>query len=105
MIHLMLDPNRLKTAGLDLLRLAALPVLFVLGHEAFRLAYYGEWVPNTALVKFHPSGTHAADGRASFCPLKGARGGMASVLPDPCDRRRHSSLITTNLVAAQWMHL
>jgi arabinofuranosyltransferase len=44
--------------------LAALPVLFVLGHEVFRLAYYGEWVPNTALVKFHPSGTHALGGLA-----------------------------------------
>ncbi|HEV3468138.1 MAG TPA: hypothetical protein VG148_02380 [Pyrinomonadaceae bacterium] len=48
-----------KAAGL-----ALLPVLFVLGHEAFRLAYYGEWVPNTALVKFHPSGTHALGGLA-----------------------------------------
>ena len=44
--------------------LALLPALFVLGHEAFRLWYYGEWVPNTALVKFHPSGTHALGGLA-----------------------------------------
>jgi arabinofuranosyltransferase len=44
--------------------LAVLPVLFVLGHEAFRLWYYGEWLPNTALVKFHPSGTHALGGLA-----------------------------------------
>lgn len=58
----------MKAAGL-----AALPVLFVLGHEAFRLAYYGEWVPNTALVKFHPSGTHAADGLAYL-----GRGAVAS---------------------------
>lgn len=58
----------IKAAGL-----AALPVLFVLGHEAFRLAYYDEWVPNTALVKFHPSGTHAADGLAYL-----GRGAVAS---------------------------
>jgi arabinofuranosyltransferase len=48
-----------KAAGL-----ALPPALFVLGHEAFRLAYYGEWIPNTALVKFHPSGTHALGGLA-----------------------------------------
>jgi hypothetical protein len=28
----------------------------------FRLAYYGEWIPNTALVKLAPSGKHAMDG-------------------------------------------
>jgi len=31
--------------------LAALPVLAVLGLTAFRLAYYGDWVPNTAHAK------------------------------------------------------
>ena len=44
--------------------LALLPALFVVGHEVFRLAYYGQWLPNTALVKFHPSGKHALDGLA-----------------------------------------
>lgn len=33
------------------LALGALPALFVSGQLAYRLAYYGEWVPNTALVK------------------------------------------------------
>lgn len=42
--------------------LALLPALFVCGHELFRVVYYGEWVPNTMLVKFHPSGKHTADG-------------------------------------------
>lgn len=37
----------LRLAG----QLALLPALAVLGQLAFRLAYYGEWVPNTALVK------------------------------------------------------
>jgi len=55
--------------------LALLPCLFVLGHEAFRLWYYGEWVPNTALVKFHPSGTHALGGLAYL------RAGAAACAP------------------------
>jgi hypothetical protein len=42
--------------------LATLPVAFTLAQLAFRLAYYGEWVPNTALVKFNPSGQYALDG-------------------------------------------
>ena len=42
--------------------LATLPVLFFLGQLTFRLFYYGEWVPNTALVKFNPSGRYALDG-------------------------------------------
>ena len=42
--------------------LAALPILFTLLQIVFRRAYYGEWVPNTALVKFTPSLKHALDG-------------------------------------------
>ncbi|MEP6718355.1 MAG: hypothetical protein ABJB21_04390 [bacterium] len=42
--------------------LAALPLLFTLLQILFRRAYYGEWVPNTALVKFTPSLKHAFDG-------------------------------------------
>jgi arabinofuranosyltransferase len=42
--------------------LAALPILFTLLQIAFRRTYYGEWVPNTALVKFTPSLKHALDG-------------------------------------------
>ena len=42
--------------------LAALPAAAVLGQLLFRLAYYGEWVPNTALVKLHPSARYALDG-------------------------------------------
>jgi hypothetical protein len=42
--------------------LAALPILFTLAQVVFRLAYYGEWVPNTALVKLNPSGKHTLDG-------------------------------------------
>ncbi len=42
--------------------LALLPVLFYLAQLAFRLAYYGEWVPNTALVKVSLSRAHLRDG-------------------------------------------
>lgn len=42
--------------------LVSLPVLFCAGQLAFRLAYYGEWVPNTALVKLTPSLHHFAGG-------------------------------------------
>ena len=41
------DEATLRLVG----RLALLPALAVLGQLGFRLAYYGEWVPNTALVK------------------------------------------------------
>lgn len=46
-----------KAAGL-----ALLPVVFCLLQVVFRLVYYGELIPNTALVKFAPSGKHALDG-------------------------------------------
>lgn len=55
--------------------LAALPVLFTLLQIAFRRAYYGEWVPNTALVKFTPSVKHALDGWAYI------RAGAFPILP------------------------
>lgn len=32
-------------------RLLPIPILFFLGQEIFRRAYYGEWLPNTAYVK------------------------------------------------------
>jgi hypothetical protein len=51
--------------------LATLPVIFTLGQLAFRLGYYGEWVPNTALVKLDPSGGYALDGWRYI-----ARGGL-----------------------------
>jgi arabinofuranosyltransferase len=55
--------------------LAALPLLFTLLQIAFRRAYYGEWVPNTALVKFIPSFKHALDGWAYV------RAGAFPILP------------------------
>jgi hypothetical protein len=42
--------------------IAILPAAAWAAQLAFRLAYYGEWWPNTAYVKLSPSSTHAADG-------------------------------------------
>jgi hypothetical protein len=42
--------------------LALLPAVAVVGQLAFRLAYYGEWVPNTALVKIAFSAHRVAQG-------------------------------------------
>jgi arabinofuranosyltransferase len=66
-------PRKSKSAWRRAVTLATLPVLFTLLQIAFRRAYYGEWVPNTALVKFTPSLKHALDGwayiRAGAFPL------------------------------------
>jgi arabinofuranosyltransferase len=42
--------------------LGVLPVVAVLGQLAFRLAYYGEWIPNTARIKLVPSEKHLLGG-------------------------------------------
>jgi hypothetical protein len=55
--------------------LAVLPALCVLGQQAFRLAYYGEWLPNTAWVKLSPSGHHLLGG------LRYVGGGLLSLSP------------------------
>jgi len=62
-------PNRWRVV----FALTIFPVLFLLAQVVFRFAYYGEWVPNTALVKLNPSGTHLLDAwhylRAGAFPL------------------------------------
>jgi hypothetical protein len=55
--------------------LAALPILFTLAQVVFRLVYYGEWIPNTALVKLTPSGKHTLNG------WEYVRTGMIPILP------------------------
>lgn len=55
--------------------LVGLPLLAYLGQLGFRLAYYGEWVPNTALVKAKPSVAHLLVGLGYL-----GRGGL-SLLP------------------------
>ncbi len=42
--------------------LGVLPVAAVLGQLAFRLVYYGEWIPNTARIKLVPSEKHMLGG-------------------------------------------
>ena len=64
-----------RSAWRQAVTLAALPILFTLLQIAFRRAYYGEWVPNTALVKFTPSLKHALDGWSYI------RAGAFSLLP------------------------
>jgi hypothetical protein len=45
-------------------RVAALPMLAFLGQLGFRLAYYGEWVPNSALAKVAFTESRLSDGLA-----------------------------------------
>ena len=42
--------------------LAILPAIFLLAQIAFRYFYYGEWIPNTALVKVSLSRVHLFEG-------------------------------------------
>jgi hypothetical protein len=44
------------------LRLAGLPILFVLVQLVFRLVYYGDYVPNSARAKLSPSWPHVVHG-------------------------------------------
>jgi hypothetical protein len=86
--------------------LAALPVLFTLLQIAFRRVYYGEWVPNTALVKFTPSLKHALDGWAyvragafPILPLLTVAFGSAALAILKNFRRRRVMLLSTLLLA------
>lgn len=54
---------------------AVLPVLAFLGQLAFRLAYYGELVPNTALIKIAPTAHYLATG------IGYVAAGLSSALP------------------------
>jgi arabinofuranosyltransferase len=63
----------LNRASLRLvLTLAALPIAFTAAQLAFRLAYYGEWVPNTAHVKANFTVVRLREGLGYL--LTGARG-------------------------------
>lgn len=42
--------------------LTSMPAIALIGQLLFRLSYYGEWVPNTALVKISPSLAHLGSG-------------------------------------------
>lgn len=89
------------------LRLAILvmlgPILFYSGQLAFRWFYYGELVPNTALVKITPSATHWArglayvsDGLRSSSPVTLlVAASAAGLLLAPGSRRRALYLLLT----------
>ncbi len=53
----------------------ALPIMATLGQEAFRLFYYGQWLPNPALVKVSPSWLHF------FAGLDYVSGGYLALRP------------------------
>lgn len=54
-----INKNEVKKAILLVSQLAIFPLLFYFGQLAFRIYYYGELVPNTALVKVTPSFYHS----------------------------------------------
>ena len=91
--------SRLNRAALVLL----LPVAFSAGQLIFRLIYYGEWVPNTALVKITPSRDHwifgwqyVSGGLAALAPWSYiAIGTLAVLITVPETRRRSVYLIFT----------
>jgi arabinofuranosyltransferase len=59
----------------NLVLILTVPFIFYAGQTLFRLYYYGEWVPNTALVKITPSLHHFLGG------LEYLVAGLASLFP------------------------
>jgi len=53
-----LHRNSLWIAG----GISVFPLIFTCAQQVFRLAYYGEWLPNPALVKISPSRVHLQSG-------------------------------------------
>jgi hypothetical protein len=91
-------------AGLiDVGKILAGSIVLTLGQVAFRWFYYGELVPNTALVKLTPSGVHAAAGWRYLAggvnalePLSGlAMAGLVAMLVDRHARGRGGFLAIT----------
>ncbi|PKL79086.1 MAG: hypothetical protein CVV25_09025, partial [Ignavibacteriae bacterium HGW-Ignavibacteriae-4] len=60
--HLIANRSNLKSAIIQVLKLAIFPTIFYFGQLIFRVYYYGELVPNTAFVKVTPSFFHAFAG-------------------------------------------
>ena len=87
--------------------LATLPILFVVLQVIFRLAYYGEWIPNTALVKLSPSGKHASDGwnyllAGAFPILPLLLVAVASIVISFWQRFRAPRMILLCVLAGSW---
>ena len=62
MLGLLIAGRATRSAWGAAILVSIIPALSVAGQLAFRLLYYGEWVPNTALVKISPSAAHAIGG-------------------------------------------
>lgn len=60
--HLISNKSELRNAFISLSKLAIIPIILYSGQLIFRITYYGELVPNTALVKVSPSFYHAWTG-------------------------------------------
>ena len=90
--------------------LALLPALFVSVQLGFRLAYYGEWLPNPALVKLSPSWLHlrqgllyVLEGYLFLLPISGAAlavGVLALRRPGAGARRRTRAVLLVAHAAA-----
>jgi len=99
--------RRFDRASLALaLRVGALAALAIAGQLAFRLLYYGEWVPNTALIKLVLSRARLRQGELYLywgtlghpAPLLGALGALVAAAIDRA-RRPRVALLFTVLVA------
>ena len=55
LVELFYKKNNFKEIASKIVFLSIFPILFYGGQLIFRLSYYGEFVPNTALVKLNPS--------------------------------------------------
>lgn len=87
------------------------PAIAIVGQQIFRVAYYGHWVPNPALVKIAPSARHFKDG------LEYVTGGFAAIWPiallavialainlrDARLRSRHYPLVLVLVVWSAWL--
>lgn len=60
--HFVINRKQLNTKYKELMILSIVPLLFYFGLLLFRILYYGELVPNTALVKVSPSFAHFLEG-------------------------------------------
>jgi len=93
--------------GLRLSLLAVVPALFWLGQLLFRLWYYGELVPNTALVKLAPSVHHfyggakyVARGLGALAPFSLAAGVL--LLGALAARRTRPKALLLSSLAGVW---
>lgn len=100
---------RRKTFRTALL-LATLPAVLYLGQLAFRLAYYGEWVPNTAYAKISPSSQHLVRGMAylkngffSLSPLSAiAVAAVVLLLLQRRDQPARAKMVLLTVPAVAW---